>query len=51
MNAKNWRGLICGWLYNEAAGALGRGIMLRAPASWSGPGWSVIKPDFERLEV
>jgi len=53
---KTWMCLICGWLYDEAAGAPAHGIApgtswSDVPASWVCPKCGAIKQDFEMVQV
>jgi rubredoxin len=53
---KTYMCLICGWLYNEAAGAPEDGILPGTrwedvPINWSCPECGARKDDFEMVEV
>ena len=53
---KTWMCLICGYLYDEAAGAPGEGIAAGTrwqdvPADWTCPECGARKEDFEMVEI
>lgn len=56
MNNKTWMCLICGWLYDEAAGVPEDGIApgtpwAEVPMSWTCPECGARKDDFEMVEI
>jgi rubredoxin len=55
-NMKTWMCLICGWIYDEAAGAPEEGIAAGTrwedvPMNWTCPECGARKEDFEMIEV
>ena len=54
--AKTWMCLICGWIYDEAAGAPDHGIAPgtawdQVPMNWTCPECGARKEDFEMVEI
>ena len=54
--AKTWMCLICGWIYDEAAGAPEEGIAPGTawedvPMNWTCPECGARKEDFEMVEI
>ena len=53
---KTWMCLICGWIYDEAAGAPEEGLVPGTrwedvPMNWTCPECGARKEDFEMIEV
>ena len=53
---KTWICIVCGFIYDEAAGLPGDGIpagtlWADVPADWTCPGCGVAKADFEAVEI
>ncbi|MDO5625918.1 MAG: rubredoxin [Pseudomonadota bacterium] len=56
MIMKTWMCLICGWLYDEAAGAPDHGIApgtawSDVPMNWTCPECGARKEDFEMVQI
>ncbi|WP_084153797.1 rubredoxin [Simplicispira psychrophila] len=54
--SKTWICLICGWIYDEAAGSPAHGIAPhtaweQVPASWTCPECGAGKEEFEMIEI
>lgn len=54
--AKTWMCLICGWIYDEAAGAPDHGIApgtpwAQVPMNWVCPECGARKDDFEMVQI
>jgi rubredoxin len=54
--AKTWMCLICGWIYDEAAGAPDHGIAPgtpweQVPMNWTCPECGARKEDFEMVQI
>ncbi len=55
-DAKTWMCLICGWIYDEAAGAADHGIAAgtawaHVPMNWTCPECGARKEDFEMVQI
>ena len=55
-STKTWMCLICGWIYDEAAGAPDHGIApgtlwADVPMNWTCPECGARKEDFEMVEI
>jgi rubredoxin len=53
---KTWMCLICGWIYDEAAGAADHGITpgtawANVPMNWTCPECGARKEDFEMVQI
>jgi rubredoxin len=53
---KKWQCIVCGYIYDEAAGDPGHGIAAGTrwedvPADWSCPDCGIAKADFEMAEL
>jgi rubredoxin len=53
---KTWMCLICGWIYDEAAGDLDHGIppgtaWAAVPMNWTCPECGARKEDFEMVQI
>ena len=56
MHSKTWLCLVCGWVYDEAAGAPEHGIAAntpweQVPLDWICPDCGAGKKDFEMIEI
>ena len=56
MEFKTYMCLICGWVYDEAAGLPDEGIAPGTlwndvPRNWAGPEWGARKDDFEMMAI
>lgn len=56
MNTNTWMCLICGWLYDEAAGAPEHNIApgtpwAQVPMNWTCPECGARKEDFEMVQI
>jgi len=54
--SKTWMCLICGWIYDEAAGAPEHGLAAgttwdKVPMNWTCPECGARKEDFEMIEI
>ncbi|NMM76654.1 rubredoxin [Acidovorax sp. SRB_14] len=55
-DSKTWMCLICGWIYDEAAGSPEHGIAPntpweQVPMNWTCPECGARKEDFEMIEI
>lgn len=56
IDPKTWMCLICGWIYDEAAGAPEEGIAAgtpwdKVPMNWTCPECGARKDDFEMVQI